>query len=109
MIIDAKKGAAFSIACALLVGAATVAAADKNKEDPFERQRDAAEKRYEMAKESCSRLRGEDEKRCKDKAKADYSRELETLRQEPSPSSTDMGTMPGGEDPDGIGVQPHMD
>ena len=103
MNINGRTGAAFGLACSLLLSAAGAAAADD--EDPYERQREAAEKRYEMAKESCGRLEGEDGKRCEEKAKDVHARELETLRQEPSPAPTNMGTMPGGEDPDGIGAE----
>lgn len=101
MNINARTGAAFGMACALLLGATVAAAA---QDDPLERQREAAEKRQEMAKESCKRLQGEDKKQCEKKAKDTYTREIESLQIQQKEPPKSMGTIPGGEDPDGIGA-----
>lgn len=106
MNINARTRAAFGMACALLLGATVVAAA---QEDPLERQREAAEKRYEMAKESCKRLQGEDKEQCKKKAEDTYSREVESLQIQQDEPPKNMGTIPGGEDPDGIGTGQDME
>ena len=106
MNINTRTRAAFGITCALLLGATVVAAAE---EDPLERQREAAEKRHEMAKESCKRLQGEAKEQCKKKAEDTYNREVDTLQSEQKQPPKSMGTIPGGEDPDGIGTEPGME
>lgn len=87
MKINSSVGAIVSVALSTLLGAVSVAA-----DDPFDRQKNAAEKRYDAAKANCDRLQGDDQDRCKEKAEADYTREIESIRQNQPPDAGGMGT-----------------
>lgn len=87
MKINSSLGAMAGVALSALLGSASVTA-----DDPFDKQKDAAEKRYEIAKENCEQLRGDDQDRCKEKAEADYTREIESIRQNPPGDAGSTGT-----------------
>jgi hypothetical protein len=102
MAINGRDGMVMGVAFSLLLGAAGAAA-----DDPFDKQKEAAEQRYEMAKESCERLDGDDQDRCEEKAKADYTREMEAIRQGQTPGSGDMDAPGSGTD--GMGTDEEME